>query len=278
MELSVANRGRKGSEVDTESQAAHREGIRRQFGASAPDYVSSTGHARGADLQILVEWAEGGTDKRLLDIATGGGHTALALSSTYGVVVASDITDEMLRVAEEFTRSKSAGNVEFAVADAESLPFPDGSFDAVSCRIAPHHFPEPGRFVNESFRVLRPGGIFLLVDSVAPADPYINELLNHVERLRDPTHVLTLTEREWLDLLEAAGFAVEAIAHDHKAHDLEGWMDRSRTPPDQRTEIKTLLARSSPAARSELLVTFDQAGECTGFTDTKLLVKARRRE
>jgi ubiquinone/menaquinone biosynthesis C-methylase UbiE len=149
----------------------HRRRVREQFGATAEDYVASRTHAAGDDLAQLVAWAEGGPAKRALDVATGGGHTALALAPHYGRVVASDLTPRMLATARAFIRARGGANVAPACADAEALPFRDAAFDAVTCRIAPHHFGDPARFVREAARVLRPGGLFLLEDSVVPDDP-----------------------------------------------------------------------------------------------------------
>ena len=47
---------------------------------------------------------------------------------------------------------------------AESFPYADSAFDLVTCRVAAHHFSDPGTFVREAARVLMPGGVFLLID------------------------------------------------------------------------------------------------------------------
>src|SRR5919199_3568374 len=184
-----------------ERTMGHKERVQAQFAASAEAYVVSAGHAMGDDLAQLVAWAEGGPDKVALDVATGAGHTALALAPHYGRVVASDLTERMLTTAEAFIRGRGVANVEFRRADAERLPFGDAEFDAVSCRIAPHHFGDVARFVAEVARVLKPGGLFLLEDSVAPDQPELADFLNRAEWLRDATHVRSRGAREWRDLL-----------------------------------------------------------------------------
>src|SRR5579872_4785283 len=258
------------------SSEDHITAIRRQFGTSAQEYVRSSVHAAGDDLETLASWAEGGPDKRLLDIATGGGHTALRMAGLYGEVVASDITEEMLGAAREFIEAQGARNVTFALADAEDLPFPAAAFDAVSCRIAPHHFRRPERFVSEVVRVLKPGGIFLLEDSIAPEHWGLAMTLNEVERLRDPTHVRSLTETEWLALMNQAGFEVEERAIDRKRHDLDNWMGRSRTPPEGRSQIQKLVSPDEPERVEAFGLEFDADGRCVAFTDEKLLVKGRK--
>ncbi len=257
-------------------QREHRERIRQQFGRSASAYVASTGHASGDDLTCLVAWAEGGPDRIALDVATGGGHTALALAPLFGRVVASDLTEQMLQVAEAFIRERDAANVEFCLADAESLPFLDGAFDLVACRIAPHHFPDVARFVAEVGRVLRPGGVFLLEDSLVPDDPTLADLLNHAEALRDSTHVRSLSRGEWRGLLAGAGFVVEAEASFAKEHPFEDWLDRARTPDAVRATLRAIFRAAPPPVRRAFGIVVDAAGNVVSYTDEKIAFKARR--
>src|SRR5438067_595275 len=80
--------------------------VQAQFGPAAQSYVHSAGHARGDDLRRLVELARLSGDERVLDIATGGGHTALAFAPHVREVVASDLTPQMLAAAEAFIREQ----------------------------------------------------------------------------------------------------------------------------------------------------------------------------
>src|SRR5436305_11892043 len=102
-----------------------------QFGPVAQQYVTSAIHAHGDDLARMIELAQPRGDERLLDIATGGGHTALAFAPHVREVVATDLTPRMLEVAEAFIREQGATNVSFQVADAEALPFAAADFDIV---------------------------------------------------------------------------------------------------------------------------------------------------
>ena len=104
-----------------------RELVRRQYGAVGDAYVRSAGHAGGNDLARLVELTAPQNYERVLDIATGGGHVAKAFAPHAAEVVASDLTPEMLATAEAFIRGLGIENVTFALADAENLPFADGS-------------------------------------------------------------------------------------------------------------------------------------------------------
>lgn len=247
----------------------HKERVRAQFGGSAEEYVKSAGHAAGDDLDQLVAWAEGGPDKVALDVATGGGHTALAMAALYGRVVASDLTQPMLDSAEAFIRGRGVTNVAFRQADAEALPFDAAAFDCVTCRIAPHHFPNPARFVAEAARVLAPGGRFLLVDSTVP-DGDVGVFFNWFEAQRDPSHVRSLTVAEWSDLLTAAGFDLRAVETFRKHHDFARWTVRSRMPAEAVPALAAAMRAAGPDVQAAFETEWD-GDHLVAFTDTKTL-------
>jgi SAM-dependent methyltransferase len=257
-------------------ESGHKARVREQFGGAAEAYVASATHAGGDDLTQLVAWAEGGPDRIALDVATGGGHTALALAPLFGRVVASDLTPAMLEAAAKHARERGVDNVAFQLAEAESLPFPGGTFDLVACRIAPHHFPDVGRFVAEVSRVLRPGGVFLLEDSVAPESAEAAAFLNRVERLRDPTHVRTLSEPEWREQVGRAGLTLEHVRVFRKTHLFTEWTGRSRTSPEDRRELIRAFGEASPAIRRALAIENDPGGNVTSYSDDNLLLKTRK--
>ena len=223
-----------------------KRGIGARFGSAAEDYVKSAVHARGGDLVRMVELAGLRGDERVLDVATGGGHTALAFAPHVREVVASDLTPDMLAAAENLIRGRGVENVRFELADAEDLPFADESFDVVTCRIAAHHFPEPESFVGEAARVLKPGGKFLLDDNVAPEDPELDEFMNSFERWRDPGHVRAHRVSEWRAMLEDAGLKMEHTETEPKPYpDFEEWTARIGMPEDERDRLGTWL-RAAP--------------------------------
>ncbi|MDI3340025.1 MAG: methyltransferase domain-containing protein [Sphaerobacter sp.] len=249
--------------------------VRAQFGAAADAYVRSATHRIGDDLARLVALAELTPETVALDVATGGGHTALALAPHVRQVIASDLTPAMLEQARAFLTAQGVTNVEFRVADAEELPFPDASFDLVTCRIAPHHFADVQRAVHETARVLRPGGLFLLIDSVSPEDPELDAFLNELERRRDPSHVRSYRRSEWCRFLEAAGFAVEAMETFPKRHDFADWTGRSRLSPEDRAALEAWVLAAPPACREHFRVEVVD-GRVVAHTDEKALFKARK--
>jgi SAM-dependent methyltransferase len=221
--------------------------VRQRFGAAAQGYVTSAGHARGGDLQRLLELAQPRGDERLLDVATGGGHTALAFAPHVREVVASDLTPRMLAAAEAFIRGQGVSNVSFELADAEDLPFADASFEIVTSRIAPHHFPNPQRFVRQAARVLRPGGLFLLDDNMAPEAPELDAFMNRFEKWRDPGHVRACTLSEWRGWMAEAGLRVEhADPLASKRYEFADWVARMHMPEPERAALEAWLLAAPP--------------------------------
>lgn len=85
----------------------------RQFAKNAAKYVTSPGHAAGEDLAYLVSASGAEKHMDVLDIATGGGHTANALAPLVRSVIAYDLTEEMLAAAEAFITGNGWTNVSF---------------------------------------------------------------------------------------------------------------------------------------------------------------------
>jgi SAM-dependent methyltransferase len=231
-----------------------------RFGAYAATYATSRSHARGGSLPRLVELLAPQPAWRALDIATGAGHVALALAPHAGHVIASDLTPQMLAVARGLAAERNIANISFADLRAEALPFADGTFDIVTCRIAPHHFDDVRAFVTEVARVLRPGGLFGLCENVSPdpgmmadgaravaaaADEY-----NAFEKHRDPSHVRCLTLAEWRGLVAAAGLHERHVELLDKPMVLGSWADQQSVGEAIKADLKSMLLAGSPAFRA----------------------------
>ena len=138
--------------------------VEEVFGKNADKYVTSNSHAKGDDLPLLVDWLKPEKTWKVLDIATGGGHVTKTLAPHVATVFSTDLTRAMLENTAKHLRH-NFDNIEYVVADAEALPFLTETFDAAVCRIAPHHFPQPDRFISEVAKVLKTGGKFILIDN-----------------------------------------------------------------------------------------------------------------
>jgi ubiquinone/menaquinone biosynthesis C-methylase UbiE len=111
----------------------------------------------------------------------------------------------MLDQARALASKLSLTNVEWHEGDVYRLPFPDNSFDVVSCRFAFHHLQEPGRALVEMIRVCRTGGRIVLCDGLASDDPAKARALNAMELLRDPSTVAFRSLKFYIGLFAAAG-------------------------------------------------------------------------
>jgi ubiquinone/menaquinone biosynthesis C-methylase UbiE len=258
------------------SDAEIKDLVKRQFGASAQNFVQSQEHRQGADLLRLVEYAALRGDERVLDVATGGGHTALAFCRHVRQVVATDLTAPMLAAAAAFLKEQGATNVSTELADAEALPFPDHSFDVVTARIAPHHFASPQRFVCEAARVLRPGGRFLLDDNMAPEEEERDVFMNRFEKWRDPSHVRAWKLSEWRRFIETAGLTVtrvEPLAH--KRYGFLDWTARMYLPDAERDALQAFILAAPKSLRDYFQVTIVD-GHVESLCATFAIIVARR--
>jgi SAM-dependent methyltransferase len=253
----------------------HARRVQAQFGPSAAGYVRSASHAGGDDLERLLAWGRACGPGPVLDVATGGGHTALAFAAIAARVVAFDVTEPMLRAAREFVQGRGATGVAFVAGDVEALPFAAASFPVVTCRIAPHHFADVGRAVAEIARVLRPGGSFLLQDILGHDDPEAARFITEVERRRDPSHVRAYRAREWQDLLEAAGLAVVDRAVTVKVRVWEDWTGRMRMTAGARRALEAFV-RAAPARCREAFDFRLDGDRVESFTDRMILLHARK--
>ena len=238
--------------------------VQQNFGAVAAAYVTSKVHASGPDLVWLVENAALNGSESVLDVATGGGHTAFALAPYAAEIVALDLTRPMLEVAQQEASARGLQNIRYIEGDAQALPFADASFDVVTCRHAPHHFPRVEQAVSEWARVLKPGGKLLLIDSTSPEDDEADAVLHEIESLRDPSHVRTHRISEWKAYLSAAGLRVESAREESIFLDIPSWTQRMRTPPAAVAAIETIMREASPAISERLR--FEERDGAPGFT------------
>ena len=250
--------------------------VQQQFGKSADSYVSSAIHKDGNDLQKLLEMATVTGEEELLDVATGGGHTANAFASCVKKVTALDLTPEMLVAAQKYILGNGHQNVEFKVGDAEILPFPDGVFDIVTCRIAPQHFPDVNKFVEEVHRVLKPSGQFLLDDNVVPEEEDYDLFYNTIEKWRDYSHFRAWKKSEWLRMLEISGFEIFEWHHFEKTFHYEPWCNRMNLPEDEKDKLTQFILSASPKVKEKFKITI-RDNQIISFVGEAVILRAIKR-
>ena len=227
-----------------------------QFANLAGAYAKSKGHANPEVLAMLVELIEPKPDDRLVDVATGPGHVALAFAPHLASVVAQDLTPSMLDFVEAESIRRGLSNVTTLLGSAESLALEDASFDIVTTRLGAHHFPDVPSALREFFRVLRPGRKLMVYDTTVPEDPELDAEINRIETLRDPSHVRNYRPSEWQSMIETAGFTVihqdVAWFGNGEEMEVESWMDRIRTPQENRPLVRAAFESASPALQAAM--------------------------
>lgn len=212
---------------------------------------------------------------RVLDVATGGGHTGLLLASLGHDVTLSDITQAMLDRASH-AASERGLSVKTQLHEAEKFPFPDVSFELVTCRVAAHHFSSPESFVIESARVLTKGGYFLLIDGTVEDDQEVAEEWSHrVEKLRDPSHHRFITPRTWERYCSAAGLRViHSELTPFKQPDLNWYFETAATTAENRQAVLELV-RNAPASAKRLFRLGEEEGKIVWWWQRLTLIAQR---
>ena len=182
-------------------------------------YRQSPIHSAGDDLDLVVEWCEPAEGVTVLDVATGGGHVARRLREAGASVVTVD---------------PAPGMQADVIAPAEDLPFADSSFDAVACRIAPHHFADVLAAVKEIARVAKHRVV--ICDNT-----FVSESSEEADRLRDPSHVRNYGVAEWESFFELAGLALADERFMQRPVEVGPWLERTQTPAADAARVRELL-------------------------------------
>jgi SAM-dependent methyltransferase len=232
------------------------EPVQKQFGRTAAAYVESASHARGEDLDRIVALATEHGGERIVDVGTGVGHTLRRVAPSFRNAVGVDATREMLAAGMGVLAGAGVANALLVQADATALPIASDSVDVVTSRLAAHHFADAAGAFREVARILRPAGLFVLVDNFAPDEPELDRFINELETLRDPSHVRNHTVAGWRELLEWAGLRT-TVDSDAAVTKLttENWLERSQTAPDRAEEVRRRLRTAPPSAVDAFQIT-----------------------
>lgn len=226
----------------------HADSVQDQFDPRAQAYLSSRVHAQGPDLDYAEQLVAGHLPPQasVLDVGCGAGHLAFRLAPRVASLVALDPSAAMLATVAQEAGARGLRNLQTRGGSAESLPFQQASFELVASRYSAHHWAHLEQALAELQRVAKPGGMLLLIDTLAPEDALADTHLQSIELLRDRSHVRNRSRSQWRQLLAAAGF--ELLAQRQWPLDIEfdSWVERMRTPAEHVAAIRSL-QRSAPS-------------------------------
>lgn len=222
------------------SEKSHETLVGGQFGSRAEAYLKSAVHAQSPDLDAMVGLIRERRDARVLDLGCGGGHVTFNVSPLVKEIVAYDLSPEMLNVVARAARERGLDNVSTRQGTVESLPFDADSFDVVLSRFSAHHWRDLDAALREAARVLKPGGMLAIVDTVTPGIPLVDTYLQAIELLRDCSHVRNYSRAEWEAAIARAGLQPRSVSAFRLRLDFSAWVERMNTPQLHVDAIRSL--------------------------------------
>ena len=213
----------------------------------------------------LLDAADVSAKMPILDVGCGPGYVSAAAGERGAIPIGLDFSEEMITIAK-----KKFPRIEFRQGDAQSLPFPDASFDRVVANFALLHLANPTRACVEATRVLKPGGRFAFTTWAKISENPIVKLVDDAIRAHanldvdlppGPPHYLFESEEEFRKALERAGFDGASITF--KLHRIEWNVPTARFVFDAELNagVRTagLLARQTPEVLRKIQAAIEKA-------------------
>ena len=223
------------------SSVSHDDLIRDQFSRQVELFARSPELHGEAQLTPLIDAARPQSHETMIDLACGPGTVVAAFAPLVRRAVGVDATEAMLDEARRLAKEKQLDNIAWRAASVYALPFPDASFDIVTCRFAFHHLQEPARAFAEMVRVCRGGGRIVLCDGIAPADPTKAAAFNATERFRDPSTASFLSLAMLRDLFVQARLPAPAIQPFQVTYAIEELIATSFPLNDDRVTLRRMV-------------------------------------
>lgn len=168
----------------------------------------------------------------VLDVCCGSGVVGASFRGRVKKIIGLDLTPEMAALAR--TRLD-----EVVLADVYDIPFPEASFDVVCNREVLHLLPQPERPVAEVYRVLKPGGQFI-VGQLLPYGPLDAPWMFRLLKLKQPLFVNNFLDEDFRALLTGAGFVDLTVREYTQWEDIDTWIHTWETPALHRHQIRDL--------------------------------------
>ena len=230
--------------MPSEAASSHKERVREEFTRQADEYAVAPIIRDTEHIAKLVSIVAPRPDARVLEIATGPGHVAMAFAKVTREVIGVDLTEAPLKIAERMRAERGLNNVSFRQADVEArLPFDDNEFDVVVCRFAVHHFENPATVIGEMARVCRIEGTVAIEDLISSEHPARAAYYNRFEQLRDTSHTRALPLSELLTTMASAGLELARFESAALRNPVDRWFTSAQTTPDREKEARAMIER-----------------------------------
>lgn len=146
------------------------------YDLAAQDYDKKEKYLNSFEKGKLLSLLSDLKNKKVLDVGAGTGRISLELFSLGAQVTALDVSEKILEVLKR--KNKKIATV---VGEAENLPFENESFDLVVSAFLIVHLKDPARFFDEVYRVLKPGGIFLVTNINQKEPPIVKTQIGNIQ-------------------------------------------------------------------------------------------------
>ena len=243
----------------------HREQIQTQFGHAA-DAFATRSKGRFDSLGV-VAFSRLRAGQTVVEVGAGTGHFLSLFEEVAGLLVAVDLTQAMLERAR-----RDHPELTLVVGDGMCLPLPSRSVDLVTTAQALHHIWHPVDVLKECRRVCKDDGRVLVLDSVTTERHEEAEMMNALDRLRDPTHAAFRSPSAMKVIVQTAGLQIvdEKLAVGRQK--LSEWMWPGEFPVGRVEEVRSFIEQHGPSTGME----FERDGDDWSFTRRRLMLLARR--
>ena len=230
----------------------HNTIVQKQFSETADAFSEFAVRDTDDVLADRVEFAKPQPGELALDVACGPGALVLALAPRLGFARGIDLTHQMLLRAVALKAERGIANACFDEGEGEQLPYPNATFDLVTCQFALHHVVKPQAVVREMARVTKPEGRLLIADTLGPESDEKWELHNRIEILRDPSHVAALRLTTFLSLFEDLELLPVRQTTKPRPRRFDLWMLRAGLEPSHSRyrEVRKLIEDAIPGDRA----------------------------
>ncbi len=225
--------------MHTDRSTIHTESIIDQFTKQADPFAKKQGHSDERAFKLMYDLTKTDNNDTVLDVACGPGLVSCAFAKVAKHVTGIDITPAMIERAKLLQKEKLLNNLTWNLGNALPLDFPDESFSLVITRYSFHHFLEPSKVLSEMIRVCKSGGRVAIIDVTPLAEKAL--AYDHIEKLRDPSHVKAIPFEELLDMVKKSEMTNIATAFYRLETELEEQITASFPNPGDGDKIRQLI-------------------------------------